>query len=412
MVYIYIPDNLHLFFENVSFKTFHCPCFKPNQNDFSLIKKQDDLIVFNRQPSLHKMSMMGHRIKVLPYSTFRLNLTVTTPYNADFDGDEMNLHVPQSLETRSEVLNIMMVPRQIVAPASNKPCMGIVQDTLLGCRLFTSRDTFLERDLVMNILMWLPNFDGKLPVPAILKPKPLWTGKQLFSLMIPDVNLQRISNGFPDDEDKINRANDIYHPNFWISPSDTKVLIEQGQVICGMIDKKTVGNAHGSLIHVIFMEHGHSATKDFLGLCQRLINYWMLQFGFTIGIGDTIADAATMTKIVQGKPRSTNILSQIIPNSDLFYHFFLSFLFHTATSTAKSNVKEIILSSRRGAEATERGLKGPKATPGKTFMQAFEAQVNETLNNAVASAGESAQKSLKSSNNIKTMVMAGSKGIL
>ncbi len=97
-------------------------------------------MVFNRQPSLHKMSMMGHRVKVLPWSTFRLNLSDTTPYNAgksawhysiilspplptprlvkipDFDGDEMNLHVPQSMETRAEILNIHLTPRQIITP--------------------------------------------------------------------------------------------------------------------------------------------------------------------------------------------------------------------------------------------------------------------------------------------------------
>ncbi|KAG1252182.1 hypothetical protein G6F68_011904 [Rhizopus microsporus] len=85
----------------------------------------DDVVIFNRQPSLHKMSMMGHRVKVMPYSTFRLNLSVTSPYNADFDGDEMNLHVPQSLETRAEVTEICMVPKQIVSPQSNKPVMEI-----------------------------------------------------------------------------------------------------------------------------------------------------------------------------------------------------------------------------------------------------------------------------------------------
>jgi len=75
-----------------------------------------DYVMFNRQPSLHKMSIMGHRVKVLPYSTFRMNLSVTTPYNADFDGDEMNMHVPQSLETVSEIKEIMAVPKQILAP--------------------------------------------------------------------------------------------------------------------------------------------------------------------------------------------------------------------------------------------------------------------------------------------------------
>ena len=78
--------------------------------------KNGDFVLFNRQPSLHKMSTMGHRIKVLPFNTFRLNLSVTTPYNADFDGDEMNMFVPQSLETKAEVKEIMHVPRQIVTP--------------------------------------------------------------------------------------------------------------------------------------------------------------------------------------------------------------------------------------------------------------------------------------------------------
>lgn len=104
-----------------------------------------DFVLFNRQPSLHKMSIMGHRIKIMPYSTFRLNLSVTSPYNADFDGDEMNMHVPQSFETRAEVLELMMVPKCIVSPQANRPVMGIVQDTLLGCREVIKRDIFIEK---------------------------------------------------------------------------------------------------------------------------------------------------------------------------------------------------------------------------------------------------------------------------
>jgi DNA-directed RNA polymerase II subunit RPB1 len=78
--------------------------------------KNDDYVIFNRQPSLHKMSLMGHRVRVLPFFTFRLNLSATSPYNADFDGDEMNMHVPQSYETMAEIKEIMAVPRQIVSP--------------------------------------------------------------------------------------------------------------------------------------------------------------------------------------------------------------------------------------------------------------------------------------------------------
>ena len=87
----------------------------------------EDIVLFNRQPSLHKMSMMAHRVKLLPFSTFRINLSVTPPYNADFDGDEMNLHVPQSEPARAELMHLAVVPTQIVSPQSNCPVISIVQ---------------------------------------------------------------------------------------------------------------------------------------------------------------------------------------------------------------------------------------------------------------------------------------------
>lgn len=146
--------------------------------------KDNDFVLFNRQPSLHKMSIMGHRAKILPWSTFRLNLSVTSPYNADFDGDEMNLHLAQSHETRAEIKHLMLVPKQIVSPQGNKPVMGIVQDSLLGIAKFTRRDSFLTRDEIMNLLVWIPYWNGILPVPAILKPKPLWTGKQVITRLL------------------------------------------------------------------------------------------------------------------------------------------------------------------------------------------------------------------------------------
>eukprot|EP01117_Protostelium_nocturnum_P012755 TRINITY_DN4718_c0_g2_i1.p1 TRINITY_DN4718_c0_g2~~TRINITY_DN4718_c0_g2_i1.p1 ORF type:complete len:1744 (-),score=622.93 TRINITY_DN4718_c0_g2_i1:65-5296(-) len=323
-----------------------------------------DLVIFNRQPSLHKMSMMGHRIKVMPYSTFRLNLSVTTPYNADFDGDEMNMHVAQTLETRAEISEIMMVPRQIITPQGNRPVMGIVQDALLGCRLFTKRDTFIEKDLVMNIMMWLPSFDGKVPIPAILKPKPLWTGKQLFSLIIPSVNLVRLANGHPDEDEKT-------APNCYISPTDTRTIIEQGELICGMVDKKTVGNSQGSLMHVIMMEHGHEVTRNFFDNTQKIVNHWLFNHGYTIGVGDIIADDSTMEKI------------------------------NKTISSAKEEVNGLITSAQQNVL---------KCTPGQTLQESFETQVNIVLNKARDEAGKGATDSLKDTNNIKTMVMSGSKG--
>ncbi|KAL5727166.1 DNA-directed RNA polymerase [Ranunculus cassubicifolius] len=319
-----------------------------------------DYVLFNRQPSLHKMSIMGHRIKILPYSTFRLNLSVTSPYNADFDGDEMNMHVPQSLETRAEVLELMMVPKCIVSPQSNKPVMGIVQDTLLGCRKLTKRDTFIEKDVFMNILMWWEDFDGKIPAPAILKPKPLWTGKQVFNLIIPkEINLMRTSSWHSDSE------------TGFLTPGDTQVRIERGELLTGTLCKNTLGTSNGSLIHVIWEEVGPDAARKFLGHTQWLVNYWLLQNGFSIGIGDTIADAATMESI------------------------------NETISKAKDEVKKLIM------DAHESKL---EAEPGRTRMESFENKVNQVLNRARDDAGNSAQKSLCESNNLKAMVTAGSKG--
>jgi DNA-directed RNA polymerase II subunit RPB1 len=115
----------------------------------------EDVIMFNRQPSLHKMSIMCHRVKVMPFSTFRLNLSCTSPYNADFDGDEMNMHICQTVMTRAEALNIMFSPRQVVSPQGNKPVMGIVQDSLLAVYKLTKRDCFLDRAHIFSTLMHL-----------------------------------------------------------------------------------------------------------------------------------------------------------------------------------------------------------------------------------------------------------------
>ena len=91
------------------------------------------------------MSVMGHKIRVLPWSTFRLNLSVTTPCDADFDGDEMNMHVPQSIEAQAEISELTMVPRQLITPHSNRPVINIVQDSLTGATKMTKRDVFIEK---------------------------------------------------------------------------------------------------------------------------------------------------------------------------------------------------------------------------------------------------------------------------
>lgn len=320
----------------------------------------DDVIIFNRQPSLHKMSMMGHRVKVLPYSTFRLNLSVTSPYNADFDGDEMNLHVPQSEETRAEIKGICMVPKQIVSPQSNKPVMGIVQDTLCAIRKFTKRDTLLDIDMVMSLVMWLPEWDGDLPTPCILKPKPLWSGKQIYSMVIPKgTNCKLFHSTHPDSE------------NTWISPGDTLVYIDNGELVCGIVCKRTVGSTSGGLVHTIFNEFGPEVTRHFFDGTQRVVNNWFQHNSFSVGIGDTVADDATMENVGTIIAESYKLVDDLIGKAE--------------------------------TDKLER-------LPGMTIKESFESGVNSYLNKARDDAGKKVQIRLKETNNVRQMVVAGSKG--
>ena len=233
--------------------------------------------------------------------------------------------------------------------------MGIVQDTLCGIRKFTLRDTFLDWNQVQNILLWVPEWDGSVPIPAILKPKPLWTGKQILSLAIPrGINIHRS----PDPKSS--------HPVF-----DDGVLIENGELIFGIVEKKTVGASQGGLVHVVFREKGPAATRQLFTGLQMIVNFWLFHNGFSIGIGDTIADHSTMSYITQ------NIAER------------------------KANVTQFI------DDATHDRL---KAAPGMTIRESFESLVERQLNLARDTSGQYAQKHLKEDNNVKQMVVAGSKG--
>ncbi|KAG6899798.1 DNA-directed RNA polymerase II subunit rpb1 [Termitomyces sp. T159_Od127] len=266
------------------------------------------------------------------------------------DGD-----IPQSEETRAELSQIAWVPRQIISPQANKPVMGIVQDTLCGIRKFTLRDTFLDWNAVQNILLWVPDWDGTVPIPAIVKPKPLWTGKQILSMTIPrGINIHRAPEP--------RSSNPVF---------DDGIMIENGEIIFGIVEKKTVGASQGGLVHVVFREKGPEATRQLFTGLQMVVNYWLFHNGFSIGIGDTIADPKTMDYITKRIQQSKAEVAQIIDNA---YHDRL------------------------------------KAAPGMTIRESFESLVERSLNLARDTSGQYAQKSLKEDNNVKQMVVAGSKG--
>ncbi|KAI1298257.1 DNA-directed RNA polymerase II largest subunit [Xylaria venustula] len=316
-----------------------------------------DYIIFNRQPSLHKESMMGHRVRVMPYSTFRLNLSVTSPYNADFDGDEMNLHVPQTEETRAEIRELCMVPLNIVSPQRNGPLMGIVQDTLAGVYKMCRRDVFLTKEQVMNVLLWVPDWDGVIPQPSIVKPRPRWTGKQIVSMIIP----REISLYTPDEKEA--------NPHF--PKVDNSVLIQGGELLFGLLTKKNVGASSGGIVHLCYNELGPEGAMAFLNGCQRVINYWLLHNGHSIGIGDTVPDQDTINKIQEQIDTQKAIVAEL-------------------TVEAQANTLE--------------------ALPGMSIRETFESRVSKALNDARDKAGTATENNLKDLNNAVVMARSGSKG--
>ena len=134
-----------------------------------------DYVLFNRQPSLHRISIMAHQVKVMESKTLRFNESVCTPYNADFDGDEMNIHLPQTQEAKAEIKELMKVSANILTPKSGEPIIAPTQDFLTCAFLLTQRDVFYDRGTFFKYLNFFS--DAKMhidiPVPAIIYPKEL-----------------------------------------------------------------------------------------------------------------------------------------------------------------------------------------------------------------------------------------------
>ena len=228
-----------------------------------------DVVLFNRQPSLHQMSIMAHFVKVLPGKTFRLHPSVCPPYNADFDGDEMNLHVPQSEEARSEAVLLMRVQDQLISPRFGGPIIGALRDFITGAYLMTKDDTELTNQEFANLAM-LGGFTGTLPEPANKKDN-LYSGKQLFSLFLPtDFNYIWTSK--------------------WSKGTGGKqkdIVIKNGQLISGVIDKSSIGAEEPeSVLHRIAKDYGNALAKSFLNSELIMIKQFITHYGFSYGYSD------------------------------------------------------------------------------------------------------------------------------
>jgi DNA-directed RNA polymerase subunit A' len=256
-----------------------------------------DIVIFNRQPSLHRMSIMAHYVRVLPYRTFRLHPAVCPPYNADFDGDEMNLHVPQSEEARSEAALLMSVQDQLISPRYGGPIIGGIRDFITGAYILTSDESFLSKEEFFNLAL-LGGYAGVLPEPKGEKDgTKLYTGKQLFSLFLPkDFNFIITS--------KWNKS---------IKGEGKDVVIKNGELISGVIDKASIGAEEpDSVLHRIAKDYGNDVAQQFLNSILVMLKTFITHRGFTYGYSDLWLSEDTHKEITEVIKKAYDKIGELI----------------------------------------------------------------------------------------------------
>ena len=324
--------------------------------------KDGDIAIFNRQPSLHRMSIMAHYVKVLPHKTFRLHLTVCPPYNADFDGDEMNLHVPQSEEAQTESRMLMQVQDQILSPRFGGPIIGCKTDFITAAFMMTRKETQLTEEEVGKMLL-AAGYEGPFPEPEARKPQPYWNGKQIFSLFIPkDLNYAFKANTC------IACAKCLREECEY----DAYVVIKNGVMQKGVIDRAAIGAEQSeSLLHRIIKDYGSAAGRTFLNHICHLLNMFMTIRGFTYSY-----DELELPQPAQKKIR------QII-------------------TEAEERINKLIKDYKGGTL--------PRL-PGQTLADSFEIYVMNELAEARDKAGRTAENSFASNNSGMIMTKTGARG--
>lgn len=324
--------------------------------------RDTDVVIFNRQPSLHRMSIMAHYVRVLPHKTFRLHLCVCPPYNADFDGDEMNLHVPQSEEAQTEARLLMQVQDHILSPRFGGPIIGAIRDFITAACIFTQKPTLLTKKQVCELLS-AAGYEGSLPEPEVEEPAAMWTGKQVFSLFIPEGMNYTLKSSMC-------RGCEVCEKDE--CPYDAYVVIKNGVLEQGVIDKNSIGAEKSeSLLHRIIKDYGTEAGRSFLNGISRLLNYFITMRGFTYSF-----DELELSEDAQRK------ISEII-------------------GKAEGHVDDLI---KKLDEGTLQRL------PGQTLQDSFEIYVMNELAESFERAGETADDDLDISNAGILMTRSGARG--
>ncbi|AOA62290.1 RNA polymerase I subunit A190 [Komagataella phaffii CBS 7435] len=251
--------------------------------------KNNDIVIMNRQPTLHKASMMGHKVRVLPgEKTLRLHYANTGAYNADFDGDEMNMHLPQNENARAEAYNLANTDSQYLTPTSGSPVRGLIQDHISAGVWLTNKDSFFTREKYQQLIYGcLRPEDGHtvksriqtLP-PTVLKPVPLWTGKQIITTILLNIKPIKMPGLNLKSKNKIKAS-------YWGGDSiEDRVIIRNGELLVGILDKSQYGASNFGLIHSLHEVYGPSVSSKALSVLGRLFTNYIMMIGFTCGMDD------------------------------------------------------------------------------------------------------------------------------
>jgi DNA-directed RNA polymerase II subunit RPB1 len=313
-----------------------------------------DAVLFNRQPSLHRMSMMCHIVKIMSKGdTFRMNVGDTKPYNADFDGDEMNMHMPQNVLAETELRHLAAIPYQMISPAGNAPIIGIYQDSLLGSYRFTRPNiSFTPRD-AMNLLMMFPRVNTD----ELREKGNKITSFDVLSQILAPLTMKYKTKLFDDDED--------------YGTSNNVLEIQNGKYVRGQLEKSVLGSTTKGIIHRIFNDCGCMAASNFIDDLQNVVTEYMKSSSFSVGISDLIANNQTQESIINIITEQKQKVQSLIEKVHLGIF---------ENNTAASNMAE------------------------------FELNVNNILNDATNQAGKIGRKSLSKTNRFVMIVDSGSKG--
>lgn len=251
--------------------------------------KNGDMLLLNRQPTLHKPSIMGHIARVLPgEKTIRMHYANCNTYNADFDGDEMNVHFPQGPLAQAEARLIANTNNQYLVPTNGEPLRGLIQDHVVTGVLMTSRDTFFTKKQYTQLIYGaLPETNQRviLTPPAIIKPQKLWTGKQLITTILKNLTRGRKQLNLESKPQVPGKSWTIGQKK---DTEEGKVLVVDGELLTGVLDKKQFGAKPFGLVHSCFEVYDPEVAGKLLTALGRLFTNYVQMMGFTCRMDDLV----------------------------------------------------------------------------------------------------------------------------